>query len=413
MKKFLSLVLALVLTMSLVVVPANAGTGEQTPSSSGETPQTVPVESVTLSTPPAPLYVGDTVTLNATVAPAEANQTVTWSSNPETVATVDNSGKVTAVAAGTAIITVTTQDGNKTASCTVTVKDKYRVDRIAPAYTLFLDGDAGDNTAVLTPSSTKTDGYDGEETVTRYDYSPYDSDVVSVTTAEGGASVTALKEGTITITVTAQDSGGKALGRTTTTITVKSNRYTLDFTSTDNTVKVGATLNLSAVLKDNKLRIPVPDANTPQYTSSENAVASVSANGVVTGWKTGTTSIGASLTYKTKPYTVSRTVTVSAAPAKLSAIKNGDYRTYTQADIEAAIRAATGAASAAAVSNVRLTVPDNKWATIHPLSGSPAATSATVNITNGMTVYANRGRIGTMSCNLTATVDGTDYNVTL
>ena len=60
MKKFLSLVLALVLTMSLVVVPANAGTGEQTPSSSGETPQTVSVESVTLSDPPATLFVDGT-----------------------------------------------------------------------------------------------------------------------------------------------------------------------------------------------------------------------------------------------------------------------------------------------------------------------------------------------------------------
>ena len=406
MKKFLSLVLALVLTMSLVVVPANAeGEGGQTPPSSGETPQTVPVESVTLDASTATLFVGDTETLEATVTP---DTNVTWTSSDETVATVTD-GTVTAKKAGTA--TITAKAGDQTATCTVTVQNKYSVSVTASASTLFLNGEAEDNIAVLTLSSTMTDGYSGEETVASYELTSSNPAVATVpdTVAanNGGASVTAavtaVAAGTTTITVTAKDSSGNALGSATTTITVK-NRYTLDFTSTDNTVKVGATLNLSAVLKDNKSGLPVPTA-APTYRSSENAVASVSANGVVTGWKTGTTSIGASLTYKTKPYTVSRTVTVSAAPAKLSAIKNGDYRTYTQADIEAAIRAATGAASAAAVSNVRLTVPDNKWATIHPLSGSPAATSGTVNITNGMTVYANRGRIGTMSCNLTATVE--------
>ena len=46
---------------------------------------------------------------------------MTWSSYDETVATVDNSGKVTAVAPGTATITVKTTDGEKTATCTVTV----------------------------------------------------------------------------------------------------------------------------------------------------------------------------------------------------------------------------------------------------------------------------------------------------
>ena len=210
MKKFLSLVLALVLTMSLVVVPANAA-------------DPVAVTGVTLSAPTATLFVDGTTTLTATVTPAEANQTVTWSTSNASVATVSE-GTVTAVAAGTAIITAMTQDGNKTATCTVTV---------------------------------------------------------------------------------------------------------------------------------------------------------------------------------------------SAAPAKLSAIKNGDYRTYTAADIAAAIRAATGAASTAAVSNVLLTVPDITWATIYPLSGSSAATSGTLDITAGMTVYANRGRIGTMFCNLSAMVDGIAYNVTL
>lgn len=64
-----------------------------------------------------------TVELVATVLPAEANnKNVTWFSSDTNVATVDENGKVTAVGNGTAIITVTTEDGAKTASCTVTVE---------------------------------------------------------------------------------------------------------------------------------------------------------------------------------------------------------------------------------------------------------------------------------------------------
>ena len=389
MKKFLSLVLALVLTMSLVVVPANA---TETGVSLNKTSET--------------LYVGDTVTLEATVTPDTVTDTnVTWTSDKTDVATVEN-GNVTAVAAGTATITATA--GEKSDTCTVTVKDKYVLTVTADKNTLYYNGTGADKTATLTPTLTKnggelvsTDGYSIEVT-------PNSSTLSATNNKVTVASNVAQPEADIIVTVKAKVDGEEVA-----TGSVKINvadRYTLEFTSSANTVKVGERLNLSAVLKDNKLRIPVPDANTPQYTSSENAVASVSANGVVTGWKTGTTSIGASLTYKTKPYTASCTVTVSAAPAKLSAIKNGDYRTYTPAEIAAAIRAATGAASNAAVSNVRLTVPDITWATIYPSVGSSAATSGTLDITNGMTVYANRGRIGTMSCILSATVGSTAYN---
>lgn len=63
-----------------------------------------------------------TVQLIATVAPANAsNQNVTWSTSDASVATVDATGKVTAIGNGTAIITVTTVDGGKTANATITV----------------------------------------------------------------------------------------------------------------------------------------------------------------------------------------------------------------------------------------------------------------------------------------------------
>ena len=86
---------------------------------------TQPVTGVSLNKDSLNLYVGGNETLTATVEPANAtNQNVTWSSDKPEVATVEN-GKVTAKAAGKATITVTTEDGEKTATCTVTVEKPY------------------------------------------------------------------------------------------------------------------------------------------------------------------------------------------------------------------------------------------------------------------------------------------------
>ena len=83
---------------------------------------TIPVSSVAVSPTSASLYAGNTQQLSATISPANAtNKNVTWSSSNTAIATVNSAGLVTAVAAGTATITATTQDGNKTASATITV----------------------------------------------------------------------------------------------------------------------------------------------------------------------------------------------------------------------------------------------------------------------------------------------------
>ena len=76
---------------------------------------------VTLDKNSASVKQGRTITLTATVTPEEAaNRNVTWSSSDPSVATVSG-GVVTGVATGNAKITVTTEDGKYTASCTVTV----------------------------------------------------------------------------------------------------------------------------------------------------------------------------------------------------------------------------------------------------------------------------------------------------
>ena len=82
----------------------------------------IPVTSITLNQTSASLKKGETLTLTATVAPSDAaNKSVTWSSGNTSVATVSTSGVVTAVGEGTAVITVKTADGGKTATCTVAV----------------------------------------------------------------------------------------------------------------------------------------------------------------------------------------------------------------------------------------------------------------------------------------------------
>lgn len=89
------------------------------------TVQAVAVTGVTLNKTTLTLKEEGFETLTPTIAPSNAtNKAVTWTSSNEAVATVDANGKVTGVAEGQATITVTTVDGNKTHTCTVTVEPK-------------------------------------------------------------------------------------------------------------------------------------------------------------------------------------------------------------------------------------------------------------------------------------------------
>ncbi|GHT50762.1 hypothetical protein AGMMS49982_06690 [Bacteroidia bacterium] len=82
----------------------------------------VPVTSVSLNKSAARLSEGDTMQLTASILPADAtNKALTWHSSGTAVATVSANGLVTAVLAGTATITATTDDGGRTATCEVTV----------------------------------------------------------------------------------------------------------------------------------------------------------------------------------------------------------------------------------------------------------------------------------------------------
>ena len=81
----------------------------------------VQVSSVSLNATNKELKAGETIQLTATIAPSDATvRNITWSSNNTGVATVIN-GKVTAIKAGTAVITAKSSNG-KTANCTIIVK---------------------------------------------------------------------------------------------------------------------------------------------------------------------------------------------------------------------------------------------------------------------------------------------------
>jgi len=82
----------------------------------------VSVTGVTLNQNSIALQIGSTSQLTATVTPANAtNKSVTWVSSNTGIVSINSTGLATGVAAGTAIITCTTVDGNKNATCTITV----------------------------------------------------------------------------------------------------------------------------------------------------------------------------------------------------------------------------------------------------------------------------------------------------
>ena len=90
----------------------------------GSSSQPIVVTGVTINPSTLQLNIGGYATLSAIITPDNAtNKTVTWSSSNQAVASVSDNGVVTANAAGSAIIIATTADGNKVATCAVTVTD--------------------------------------------------------------------------------------------------------------------------------------------------------------------------------------------------------------------------------------------------------------------------------------------------
>ena len=173
------------------------------------TAATVSVSGVTLNKTALSLTVGDTETLTATITPDNAtNKNVTWSSDTPSVASVNN-GVVTAVAPGTATITVTTVDGGFTTTCTVTVRPD--IPPANPNYRITVEATQGGTvtadptaakagtTVTLTPVPDR--GYQvGSVAVTdRF------GDAVAVTEQADGTYTFTMPNGQVTVTVTFEE----------------------------------------------------------------------------------------------------------------------------------------------------------------------------------------------------------------
>lgn len=119
MKQLFRFLAAALITATALSCEKDPATGTGDEQGQGNT---IPVTEVTLNASSLSLEVGGMATLSATVSPADAtNKAVTWSSSAPEVATIDKFGLVTAVKAGTAVITATA--GECSASATVTVTE--------------------------------------------------------------------------------------------------------------------------------------------------------------------------------------------------------------------------------------------------------------------------------------------------
>ena len=161
-----------------------------------------PVTGISLNQSSISIIKGKTYQLSASIQPSGAsNRNVTWSSSNSNIATVSSSGKVSAKAAGTATITVTTKDGSKTAKCTVTVKNEpIKVTGVSlnrSQITLFA-GKSENLTAAVKPSNAANKGI------------TWQSSNTNVATVDSSGRITARTEGTATITVKTNDNGKTA-----------------------------------------------------------------------------------------------------------------------------------------------------------------------------------------------------------
>ena len=260
----------------------------------------VAVTGVTLDKTSLSIEAGQTAQLTATVQPGNAdNQSVTWSSSDNNVVSVDATGKITANAKGSATITVTTADGGKTATCTVTVTE--------PAAPVAVTG--------VTLNKNNTTIYTGRTETLTATIQPADatnkavtwtSDNMGVATVNNGV-VTGVSVGSATITAKTADGGFTA----TCTVIVEEAPIVhptgVSISKTSINLQIGGSETLTAT-------VTPADANNKNVTwsTSDATVAAVDKNGKVIGIKAGNATITATTEDGGKTATCS--VTVTAGP---------------------------------------------------------------------------------------------------
>ncbi len=232
-----------------------------------------PVTNIVLSDAIVPLWVGETKTLTATASPTTASNTsVEWSSSDDNVATVSSEGVITAKGQGTCTITCTASDGYGTKStCEITIKQQVSEIALSETNASLWVGDTRTLTATVSPTTANK---------TSVEWYSSDDNVASVS-SEGV--ITANGEGTCTITCTAADGyGTKSICE----VTVKQQVTEIVLSETTVSLWVGETKTLSATVS------PTTASNTAvEWSSSDDKVASVSSEGVITANGEGTCTI--------------------------------------------------------------------------------------------------------------------------
>lgn len=283
------------------------GGGETGGDGGGETTKPA-VESVSISGPSS-VKVGETISLTATVSPADAPQDVTWTSSNSSIASVSG-GTVTGVAAGPATITATA--GGKSANVTVTVEAKEETPVIK---SVEISGGASTVKAGESTTFTATVKGEGEvsQTVT------WSSSNDSIATVSGGK-VTGVAAGSATITATAID--GKTSASVEITVTPKEETPTITGITIEGASEVvaGGTITLTA-----KVEGTGNFSDEVTWSSSKKDVATID-GGKVTGVAEGTTTITA--TTKDGNHSATKEIKVTAKPAVVKTVTvTGDKKT--------------------------------------------------------------------------------------
>ena len=263
-----------------------------------------PITGITLDKTEAVIGLNGSLTLHATVLPADAtDKTVNWTSSNPNVATVSSMGIVTAKAAGNTTITATTAVSGKTATCSVIVATKLVESITVTPRTANLDvGGTLTLEATITPA---------DATVKTIRWS---SDDTTKATVNDRGVVTGLAAGTVNITATTLD-GNKTSSCTVTLASVPLTGLTVEPVSAE--IAVNRTLELQVTF------IPANASNkTINWTSSDSTVASVSKDGVVTGLKAGEVTItGTSAADSTKKVTCAvKVITVAVEKVEITPI---------------------------------------------------------------------------------------------
>ncbi len=232
-----------------------------------------PVTSVTLNKTSAYLNLGASMTLVPKILPADATiQSVTWTSSNPSVATVSATGLVKGLKKGTTTITCRTNNGGKTATCTIAVVKRVTGISLNKSDEILYLG------KTLTLASTVYPVDASVKTVT------YHSSNSSVATVSASGVVTPLNLGTVNITAVTSDGSYKATCK----VTVKKAPESIKLGVYSATLNVGQSGTLKYAV------YPTDATNrTATFTSSNTAVAKVDATGKITAVSRGTANITA------------------------------------------------------------------------------------------------------------------------